>query len=112
MASTAKKTPKRSWRQTLFWAFALTVLGLIFLLIAARLFLMTAPAARLVENQINKRSFGQIERIEVTGMSGDLFGSFKVQNAHIKDKQGVWLEAKNLDIDWKPLSLLRGPLRF
>lgn len=100
-------SPKRKWPKRALWS-ALALLGVVILaLIALRIFITTASGARFIESQINSRSFGRIEAIEISGLSGDPLSAFSVEGLEIKDKDGVWLEASNIDIDWKPFAFLK-----
>lgn len=86
---------------------ALILLVLIALIVGGRVFLTTTAGARFIENQINMRSFGPIEQIEISGLSGDPLGQFTLASLRIKDKDGLWLNAETISIEWRPISLMR-----
>ena len=102
----AEKTQK-SWLKRSLWA----TLGLIalFLLVVVflRVFITTDSGARFIENQVNKRSFGPIESIEISGLSGDPLKKISIENVILKDKNGDWLRLNNLDVQWKPLAYFK-----
>ena len=98
---------KKSVGKRLGLLVGLISLLLIVVIIGFRIFLTTDPGADFVENQVNKRSFGAVESIEISGLSGNPFGEFSLEGLKVKDKDGIWLEAKDVSMEWRPLSLLR-----
>lgn len=101
------KTP---WLKRLLWGGAFLLLFTAFILVSLRVFITTSAGAKFIEKQINSRSFGPIESIEMSGLSGDPLKSLSIDSLTLRDKQGVWLKAQNLSLDWKPLQYLRSHL--
>ena len=97
----------KSWVRKVSWVFA----GLVFLFLLTalilRIFITTKSGASFIESQINKRNLGPIERVEVLGLSGDPLNNFTIESMKFYDKDGVWLTASNVAIDWNPLALAR-----
>jgi len=90
---------KKSVGKRLGLLVGLISLLLIVVIIGFRIFLTTDPGADFVENQVNKRSFGAVESIEISGLSGNPFGEFSLEGLKVKDKDGIWLEAKDVSMD-------------
>lgn len=82
------------------------LLVLILALLALRVFVTTASGHRFIENQINARSFGPIESVTVSGVAGDPLGDMRIASLAVKDKDGAWLTAQDITVNWSPLSLL------
>jgi translocation and assembly module TamB len=101
---------KTSWLKRLLWGGAFLLLFTAFILVSLRVFITTSAGARFIEKQINSRGFGPIESMEVSGLSGDPLKSLTIESLTLRDKQGVWLKAQNLRLDWKPLQYLRSHL--
>jgi len=97
--------PKPAWPRRIFWALAIILILAVFSLLALRVFITTQSGARFIENQINKRSFGPIERLEVSGLSGDPLDALALKSVRIYDKDGIWLSADNIALDWNPWAL-------
>lgn len=110
MAETETHKPRRG-RRIILAAFALMLL-LILAVVALRVYVTTEPGARFFERQINSRSFGPITSVNISGLSGDPLKDFSVSRIEIKDKDGVWLNAQNMTLNWTPLALLRRELKI
>lgn len=104
MAATRKH---KSWPRRIFWAVTSLIILLALFGVALRIFITTAPGSRFIENHVNKRSFGSIEAINISGLSGDPFKAISIERLTIKDKEGDWLYLQNLDMKWKPLAFLK-----
>ena len=102
----ATKTHK-SWPKRILWTILSLILLFILCVIAMRIFITTAPGARVIENQINKRSFGPIEAVKISGLSGDPLKAISIESLVVRDKDGVWLRAQNLDLKWKPFAFFK-----
>ncbi|WP_418152332.1 translocation/assembly module TamB domain-containing protein [Litorimonas sp. RW-G-Af-16] len=103
--STSVPAKRGILRKVIYAALAL-VAFLVVAVIALRLFIMTGPGLRLIEQQINSRSFGPIAGIEVSGLSGDPLSKFTADSLKIKDPDGVWIDVRNVSLDWSPWALL------
>ena len=65
------------------------------------------PAGRaVVLSLLNGQRAGPTGRLRVEGLSGDVFGRFRLHRLQIVDAKGVWLEARDISADWRPLELL------
>jgi len=54
----------------------------------------------------------RLGRIEVEGVRGGWLGALTAERITIADEQGVWLEASNLQLDWRPQDILGGTVRL
>ncbi|MEL7113614.1 MAG: hypothetical protein AAGK93_11885, partial [Pseudomonadota bacterium] len=108
MTTAAHKTQRNVWPWVRIGILTCLCLSVIFgtILFAGRIFLTTESGASFVERQINSRSFGPIESIKVSGLSGDPLGELSVDRLIIADETGPWLEADALTLSWHPLALL------
>jgi translocation and assembly module TamB len=108
----APETPaqaERRKRGLLGWVLialiALSVLGIV-LLGAGRLAVLTPAGRELVLGFIEGKEIGRYGRINVEGLSGDLWDDFTLDRVTITDRDGVWLEAENVRVDWSYLPLI------
>lgn len=71
--------------------------------------LALGPAAPGVIDQLadNQRVW-RLGRITVDGVHGSWLGDLRAERISIADDDGVWFEASNVDLDWRPQSLLGG----
>ncbi len=80
---------------------------LVLLVIGFRLFLTTGSGARFVENQVNSRSYGPVDRIQISGLSGDPLKSVTVERIEVLDVDGAWITLRDVTLDWNAYALLR-----
>jgi translocation and assembly module TamB len=50
---------------------------------------------------------GRLGRLNVEGISGDIWRDVTVRKLTLRDEQGTWLEADNVHMTWRYLDLLR-----
>ncbi|MEO0608413.1 MAG: hypothetical protein AAFY82_09290, partial [Pseudomonadota bacterium] len=100
-----------NWPTLRFWRRfgMIAILGLILLIIAVRLFAMSPIASQIVTAQIERQTV-RGQSLEVTGLRGDILGRVRAEQLTVRDAQGVWLRAEQVDLNWSPLSLLSGYL--
>ncbi len=93
------------------WRVALLVGALIALLAAAFVGLRYGallPQARLlIEARTNGLELGRFGSVRIEGLKGDVWDSFSIARVTISDERGVWLEARQVRVDWDYLQLLR-----
>ncbi|MGE0741653.1 MAG: translocation/assembly module TamB domain-containing protein [Hyphomonadaceae bacterium] len=71
------------------------------------------PAAPwLIDNVADGQRVWRLGRITVDGVSGGWLGALRAERVAIEDEHGVWLEAHNLVLDWRPQSLAFGAVRL
>jgi len=104
---TGKNKDKTSWpRRALRYGLGF-ILILILAILGLRGFITTTSGARFLEGQINKRSLGPLERVEISGLSGDPLSEFSVKSIAIYDKDGLWLSAYDFNLSWRPFAYLK-----
>jgi len=107
----AKKAKKKRTRlQALAFFGGIAVAGLLALLVVAlvggRMYLVSGPGRDLVTSFVSGKQISRYGRINVEGLSGDLFDDFRIRRVTVTDAEGVWLEALNVRVDWSYLPLL------
>lgn len=61
---------------------------------------------RVVEGQVQQLAVGPVGYLSIRGLKGNLFSNPSVQTLTLSDRDGVWLEAKNLRLSWRASALL------
>ena len=105
---TAKR--KRTRRQLAVFiagcvAAALALLALVGI-VGGRMYLLSDSGRGLVTSFVAGKKISRYGRINVEGLSGDLFDDFTLSRVTVTDAKGVWLEARNVRIDWSYLPLI------
>src|SRR5690606_95260 len=80
-------------------AAVLAVLVLV-VLVGGRMYLLSDSGRSLVTSFIQGKKISRYGRINVEGVTGDLFDDFTIRRVTVTDKKGVWLEASNVKVDW------------
>lgn len=102
----AKPRRKRRWLRLAAWSgLGLAILALA-LGIVLRLSAQTDAGRSFVASRLEGLSVGRLGRLHVEGLGGDLFSDATVQRLTIADAKGVWLDARGIDIAWRPLELI------
>lgn len=76
-------------------------------LLATRYGVLLPQGRLLIEARANGVKIGRFGRLRVEGLSGDIWRDFTVRRLTISDEKGVWIEAKNVGLQWSYLQLLR-----
>lgn len=102
----AEAPKQRRWRRPLAYAAAgvLTATGVAVALGPA--------AAWIVDNLGDGQRVWRLGRIKIDGVSGGWLGALHAEHVSIEDEDGVWLEAENVALDWRPQNLLFGGVRI
>ncbi len=61
---------------------------------------------RVIEGQVQRLPIGAMGYLSIGGLKGNLFTNPSVQTLTLSDRDGVWLEAKNLRLSWRASALL------
>ncbi len=85
-----------------FGGFALIGLIALTLVLAlgGRMYLVSGPGRELVTSFVAGKKISRYGRINVEGLSGDLFDDFRLARVTITDAKGVWLDARDVRVDW------------
>ena len=101
---------KRTLRQAIIFFGGI---GLIVLLVVAivtsiggRTYLVSDPGRELISGFINGKQISRYGRINTEGLRGDLFDDFTLDRVTITDSEGVWLEARNVRVNWSFIPLI------
>lgn len=66
------------------------------------------PAVRdAIETQTDGLRVGPLGRLRIEGLGGDLWRDPTAQRLTLRDKNGIWLEARNIKISWDYTKILR-----
>lgn len=102
-----------TWRWPSVRALRRTALGLVAALLVVvvlmRLFAMTPMARSMVETRLEAMTI-RGQSVELEGLKGDLLGRMSAASLFVRDADGVWAEAENVELSWGPLGLLSGHL--
>ncbi|WP_339915033.1 translocation/assembly module TamB domain-containing protein [uncultured Brevundimonas sp.] len=107
-AETARK--KRTRLQTIGFLAGIVSTVLVVLavigLVGGRMYLLSESGRNLVTSFAAGKKLGRYGRINVEGVKGDLFDDFTVDRVTVTDASGVWLEARNVHVDWSYWALV------
>ena len=111
VVETPKQAKKRRTRLQLAMLVLGCVLGGLVLLAAAalfggRLYIVSDAGRELVTGFVQGQKISRYGRINVEGLKGDLFDDFTLSRVTVTDRDGVWLEARNVRVDWSYWPLL------
>ena len=87
------------------------VLGGLILLVAAalvggRMYIVSDAGRELISGFVQGQKISRYGRINVYGLKGDLFDDFTLERVTVTDRNGVWLDARNVRVDWSYWPLL------
>jgi translocation and assembly module TamB len=68
--------------------------------VAARFVVLSPQAMLIIEARTSGLKLGRIGELKIEGISGDVWTDFAVKRLTISDEAGVWLEARNLSVQW------------
>ena len=92
----------------------LIVLGLVIaggalaVLLGGARFGVLLPQARVfIEASTNGLKVGRMGRLQIEGLSGDIWRDVTIKRLSIRDEAGVWLEADNVHMTWRYIALLK-----
>lgn len=111
VVETPKQAKKRRTRLQLAMLVLGCVLGGLVVLVAAalfggRLYIVSDAGRELVTGFVQGQKISRYGRINVEGLKGDLFDDFSLSRVTVTDRDGVWLEARNVRVDWSYWALL------
>jgi len=66
----------------------------------------TAIGRELVVRLIDGQSVGRFGRLAIQGLDGDIWREFSIARLSIADRNGVWIEARDVRMSWDPGALL------
>jgi translocation and assembly module TamB len=82
-------------------------------LIAAGAGIGLGPAAPwVVDNFADGARVWRLGRINVDGVSGGWLGNLRAEHITIADDDGIWIEVRDVALDWRPHYILAGGVRL
>ncbi len=69
-------------------------------------------AAWIVDHVADGQRAWRLGRLKVDGVSGLWLGALHADTVTIADDAGIWLEARDVDLDWRPFDLFAGIVRL
>ena len=95
-------------RKRVFEAVVLAiVLSLVAIGLAGRFGVLTPVGRALIASPLQALSLGQLGRLKVEGIGGDVWRDFTIRRLTISDAKGVWLDARGVAIRWRALELFQ-----
>lgn len=107
-AETAKKKRTRLQAIAFFGGMAAAILAALLIVVAVggRMYLLSDSGRGLVTSFVAGKKIGRYGRINVEGVRGDIFDDFTIDRVTVTDASGVWLEAREVRVDWNWWSLI------
>jgi translocation and assembly module TamB len=69
-------------------------------LIGGRMYIVSDAGRDLVTGFVQGQKISRYGRINVYGLKGDLFDDFTLDRVTVTDRDGVWLDARKVRVDW------------
>ena len=88
------------------------LLILAILLAAVRFGPTTDAGRRMIEQALEGLDLGAAGRLHVEGLTGDPWRDPRLARLTLSDKQGVWLDAHGVAVEWRPGELLERRVRI
>jgi translocation and assembly module TamB len=100
-----KAAKKIGWGGAVLIASAILAAILIVMAGGLRLAPITPQGRMFLEARASGLKLGRIGRLHIEGLSGDIWKDFGVRRLTISDEKGIWLEAHDLRVAWRPTEL-------
>ena len=68
---------------------------------------LTDTGKTVVAAYLNGLKLGQLGKLHIEGLTGDVWRDFSVGRMTVSDSRGVWLEARQVELKWQPADLIR-----
>jgi translocation and assembly module TamB len=81
-------------------------------LVAGTAIIALGPAAPWVVERLDGQRVWRLGRIDIDGVSGNWLGALRAEHIRIEDDDGVWIEANDVSLDWRPQDILTGAVRL
>ncbi len=80
--------------------------------VATSALLAIGPAAPWVVERLDGQRIWRLGRIDINGVSGPWLGALRAEHLSIADEHGVWIEARDIAVNWRPQDILGGAVRI
>jgi translocation and assembly module TamB len=94
-------------RRRAFRLLAAGLLAAVAVAVGLRFGLQTPQGRALVLSHLEGLSLGSAGRLHIEGVEGDVWRDFTVRRLQVIDAKGAWLDARNVEVRWRPIALLR-----
>jgi translocation and assembly module TamB len=106
VAEAATKVARKIGWPGLVIIIAVSLVVLVAVLLGGVRFGAITPQGRaFLEARTSGLKLGRIGRLKIEGLTGDIWSAFGVRRLTISDEKGVWLDAADLYVDWRPAEL-------
>ena len=85
---------------------AAALLFVIAAVVGVRLAVLAPAVRQAIEARVDGLKAGRFGRLQVEGLKGDLWRDFTLKRLALADDKGVWIEARDLRLAWRPSALL------
>lgn len=96
----------------LVWITAALLVVLAGLTGALRFGPMTDAGRSFIEGAVGGAQAGRLGTLGIEGLTGDIWSDFKVARLTLADRQGVWLDARDISLRWDAADLLERRLHI
>ena len=101
------ETTRNPWPKRIGIAL-LVLLALILLAVVGGLMWISGNGGRaFVESTVEDMEIAG-QRVALDGLDGSVLGSFQIDRIELRDRDGVWLVANGIEVDWNPRAVLGG----
>jgi len=104
--ATRRRWLPASGRGRLLLAALLGLLLVAVLGLTARHGVNTRLGLHIVESQVSGLKLGRYGRLRIEGLGGDLWHDVTARRVFMTDDKGVWLDARDVTMAWRPLAFL------
>jgi len=102
--------PRRRRVHPVVRGIAMALLGVLLLLAAAVWMLDTAPGHRLIIDRISTIAPSSGLRIRVGRIDGSIWNKARIRDLRLYDSRGLFFEAPEIDVDWRPVAWIANKL--
>ena len=88
-------------------AAAVVLVALAGLLLGGRVWLRSDGGRAFLVGALEGRDLGPVGKLHLEGLTGDPFGDLGVRRLTIIDAKGVWLDARDVAVSWRPAELVQ-----
>ncbi|HPA40115.1 MAG TPA: translocation/assembly module TamB, partial [Phenylobacterium sp.] len=74
-------------------------------LVTTRFGVLLPQGRLLIEAGANGLKLGRVGRLRIEGLEGDIWRNFTLRRLTVSDEQGVWLDARKVQVSWRYLDL-------
>jgi translocation and assembly module TamB len=110
LTDAAPPLAKRGRLHPALWTVIISVAAVVLVAVAllgTRYGLVTSPGRLFIESRLEGLKLGRIGKLRVEGIEGDIFTDFTIRRLTISDEKGVWLEGRQVHVEWDYLQLFR-----